>query len=320
MSGPVEFSVVIPLYNKAPYVEAALRSALADGNCVREVIVVDDGSTDDSAERVESLADPRVRLVRQANAGVSRARNRGVELARFEWVAFLDADDFWLPDYIPALARLAVRYPDCDMLGSMYVVSDDEGNRWPPSGEWALEPAASLRIDDFHGAMAKGHLCFTGSIAVRRSLIQAQQIRFPEGEQLGEDLDFFFLAAEHTSMAYCSQPLVVYRDADQVSRLSQARVADLVPPFLRRMESRWQAGAIPAPKRRGVERYIANHYESIVLKAIRAGQRRPALPLLLHPLLRARLSRWIGLIACWLLPVSWGERILGWRKSLAHAW
>ena len=85
-------SVVVPLYNKADYVEEAITSALA-AHGVREVIVVDDESTDDGPERVARMSDPRIRLIRQKNQGVSAARNRGIHEARGDFIAFLDADD-----------------------------------------------------------------------------------------------------------------------------------------------------------------------------------------------------------------------------------
>jgi glycosyltransferase involved in cell wall biosynthesis len=103
---PARVSVVIPLYNKARYVRRALDSITAQTFTDFEVIVVDDGSTDESASVVESYDDARFRIVRQENAGPGAARNRGATEASGEMLAFLDADDEWLPRYLEASVRL----------------------------------------------------------------------------------------------------------------------------------------------------------------------------------------------------------------------
>jgi glycosyltransferase involved in cell wall biosynthesis len=99
-------SVIIPLYNKAPYIDRALDSAVAQTFRDFEVIVVDDGSTDEGARLVEEYGDGRVRLLRQSNAGPGAARNRGIAEARGEFLAFLDADDEWTPDFLSECIRL----------------------------------------------------------------------------------------------------------------------------------------------------------------------------------------------------------------------
>src|SRR5947209_3795753 len=93
-------SVIIPLYNKAPYVRRTLDSVRAQTFADYEVIVVDDGSTDGGAAVVEGFGDPRFRLIAQPNAGPGAARNRGLAEAGGEFVAFLDADDEWLPTFL----------------------------------------------------------------------------------------------------------------------------------------------------------------------------------------------------------------------------
>ena len=106
-------SVVIPLYNKEHQIAETLRSVLEQTFQDFEVVIVDDGSTDKSSEEALKIRDPRIRFVRQENAGVSAARNRGIEEARFDLIAFLDADDRWKPEYLqtqydPSAASLPV--------------------------------------------------------------------------------------------------------------------------------------------------------------------------------------------------------------------
>ncbi len=89
----MRFSVVIPLHDKAAYIGCTLQSVLAQDCTDFEVVVVDDGSRDEGPQIVARCADARVRLLRQANAGVAVARNRGIDAAQGQWVCFLDADD-----------------------------------------------------------------------------------------------------------------------------------------------------------------------------------------------------------------------------------
>ena len=100
----ITFSVVIPLYNKGREIARTLGGVAAQTYTPLEVIVVDDGSTDDSARVVEGLDLPGVRLIRQPNGGVSAARNRGIAEAKGDYIALLDADDYWKPEYLERVA------------------------------------------------------------------------------------------------------------------------------------------------------------------------------------------------------------------------
>lgn len=121
-SSALKVSVVIPLYNKASYVQRALDSIAHQTFSDFELIVVDDGSTDDGGRIVASHPDPRFRLITQTNAGPGPARNRGIAEARGDFIAFLDADDEWLPDYLEESVRLLEAYgPDVASITSGYI-------------------------------------------------------------------------------------------------------------------------------------------------------------------------------------------------------
>ena len=105
-------SVVMPLYQAEATVVRALESALAQTCPPLEIIVVDDGSTDEGAARVRAIGDPRIALVTQANAGCGAARNVGIARARGDFVAFLDADDEWLPHFFERALSALARHPD----------------------------------------------------------------------------------------------------------------------------------------------------------------------------------------------------------------
>ncbi len=124
-------SVVIPLYNKEGQIAHTLQSVFAQTFQNFEIVIVDDGSTDNSVEEVEKFDDSRIRLIHQTNAGVSAARNRGIEEARGELIAFLDADDEWKPEYLATQSGLYQKYPECSVYACNYEFRDSKGNVTP---------------------------------------------------------------------------------------------------------------------------------------------------------------------------------------------
>lgn len=114
----MKFSVVIPMYNTAPYVEATARSVLAQEFSDFEVIVVNDGSTDGCERVVAGIDDPRIRLINKPNTGVSDTRNVGCREARGEYIAFLDSDDYWYPDHLSEAAKFFETHPEIKWYGA----------------------------------------------------------------------------------------------------------------------------------------------------------------------------------------------------------
>src|SRR5258707_304610 len=112
MSRAARISVIVPLYNKARYVRRCLDSILGQSFGDFEVIVIDDGSTDEGPQIVEAYTDPRIRLLAQSNAGPGAARNRGSREACGDLIAPLDADDAWDPAYLEESVRLLDRLGD----------------------------------------------------------------------------------------------------------------------------------------------------------------------------------------------------------------
>lgn len=123
----MKVSAVIPVYNRRDYIARALDSVLCQSVPVDEIIVVDDGSTDGTAEVVENRYGDKVRVVRQSNTGVSGARRRGIEEARGKWIAFLDSDDEWTPGRNEALLKAAEVVPAdvAWIFGDLSFVTDD---------------------------------------------------------------------------------------------------------------------------------------------------------------------------------------------------
>ncbi|MCB1828648.1 MAG: glycosyltransferase family 2 protein [Gammaproteobacteria bacterium] len=184
----MRFSIVVPLYNKAHVIERTVQSVLAQTERAFELIVVDDGSTDEGATKVEAILDRRVRLLRQSNGGVSRARNAGVAAAQFDWIAFLDADDEWSPEHLSALGVTIARCPEAVAVGTAYRRVDAEGN----TRELRLPAAAGSNMiwqisDYFDWSVRFDYPLHCSSSAVRKSAL-LDIGGFPEEIAAGEDL------------------------------------------------------------------------------------------------------------------------------------
>lgn len=213
-----EISVVIPLYNKASEIELTLCSVMSQSVQPREVIVVDDGSTDSSGDIVERMLEtmPLLRLVRQQNAGVSAARNRGISLASGRWVALLDGDDIWCPDYLRSMSELIARYPDCGAYGSAFFVESRRD----------YVPADNPRVEgivDFFAESMSRYVLIPSAAILRRDLV-VELGGFPVGMRMGEDQYLWTKIARVASVAYSPKPNVVY------SRSASNRSASIFRP------------------------------------------------------------------------------------------
>jgi glycosyltransferase involved in cell wall biosynthesis len=270
----MNFSVVIPLYNKLHYVRSAIRSVLAQSLPPLEVIVIDDGSTDGSAEAVEAMKEPRVRLVRQANAGVSAARNHGVDLARGDWVAFLDADDWYHPEMLAALAQAHQAAPQAQMLGAGFrkiaPAFGADPDAWPVNESfYEVEVVEDLRVR----WMKTAPFC-TSSVAIRTSLLRRMQPCFVTGEHHGEDLDLWFRVGDMTPLAVVNAPFAAVRVIpDSLSTRNSSRT---LPAFLQRMQARALSGEIPARHRRSALWFVGQMHVTLAREALDCGERKLA--------------------------------------------
>lgn len=213
---PCDISVVIPLYNKAAEISRAVHSVLAQTLPPREIIVVDDGSTDGSAEIVEAIASPLVRVVRQENRGVSAARNRGIEMAAGYYVALLDGDDRWQPEYLQRVAELIARYPDCGAYGMGFMVDTD--------GHLTVGDTPQERgLVDFFRESMRRYVLIPSAATLQRDLV-VDAGGFPEGMRMGEDQWLWTVLARRAPVAFDPRPLAIY------SRTASNRSAAIFRP------------------------------------------------------------------------------------------
>lgn len=212
-------SVVIPLYNKAPHIEITLRSVLAQTLKPHEIIVVDDGSTDGSAEVVQSLENNLITLIRQKNLGVSAARNTGITYASSKYIALLDGDDIWLPSHLETIKELITQNPDACLYSTMHEIHLDD-HIFTPCSTYPKD--YSGEIDDFFLSLANNLSLINSSTACIRKDIFIDIGGFPIGMKRGEDLVTWIRMARTSGMAHAAKITAIY-NRNAINRSSALR-------------------------------------------------------------------------------------------------
>ena len=207
-------SIVIPLYNKAATIERAVRSVLNQTIQNFELIVVNNGSTDGSEEVVKIIQDPRITFISQDNQGVSMARNKGVETAQSEWVAFLDADDEWKPTFLETVLRLKEQYTDCSVCATAYQRCNAHGV-FEDIKLQGVSIAESYRLDNYFEVAAVSDPPFCSiSVMVKKEALLAVG-GFPNGVHQGEDLLTWARLAASYKIAYSPTPQSIFYTGEQ---------------------------------------------------------------------------------------------------------
>jgi glycosyltransferase involved in cell wall biosynthesis len=188
MSGIPIISIVIPLYNKEIEVSRAIKSVLNQTVQDFELIVVNDGSTDKGPDVVRAINDPRIRMINEENGGVSAARNRGIKETRSELIAFLDADDEWMPSFLETIFRLRRNYPSCSVFATNYLYGHINGSFTPPIiRELPGFPWEGIFKNYFKVASKSNPPIWSSAVALTKKAITSIG-GFPVGITFGEDL------------------------------------------------------------------------------------------------------------------------------------
>lgn len=312
----MKFSVVVPLYNKARFVHAAVESALHQTLPPLEVIVVDDGSTDGSVQALRSLAgDPRVRLVAQSNRGVSAARNLGLALAQGDWVALLDADDQWHPQLLERLAQAHRQFPQAGLLATGFRrVTGDAALEPGPLAPWSV-PATDTRVElitDLRRRWMRGAPLCASSVALRLASLRALGLGFREGESYGEDLDLWFQLADRMPVAAVQGAYASVRHAVPGALSRGAR--RILPAFIRRMQAQADDLAIAPAQRQAARWFVTQSMCTLAREAVADGARSEALHWLRQAPRGWRVRRWwVTLFLALCVPGPWADRWQQWR-------
>ena len=217
----MKFSVIIPLYNKAPYIAKAINSVLAQSFHDYELVIMDDGSKDDSFDVAKKVIEGNdcCRLYRQENAGVSVARNNAVALSQGEYLCFLDADDWWAPTFLEEMTKLIDEYPDAGIYGTSYTIVN-ETKKKTRVANIGIDDGFEIGYINYCRVYAKNLIMplWTGAVCMPRNIFE-EFGGFPKGIKLGEDFLLWIRVALKYKVAFLNKPLAYYnQDVDLVNR------------------------------------------------------------------------------------------------------
>lgn len=226
------FSIVVPLYNKAYSIKRCIDSVLSQDFLDFELIVVNDGSTDNSLEIVKDnygndILKGVIKIVDQNNQGVSIARNNGVKLAQSNFICFLDADDEWKSDFLKNMAALINEFPEADLYSLAHLVSKNSSQ--PIKVKHGLPDGFHGYIDDFFNSSSQGCVVNSSKVCVRKKALLYIG-GFPAGVVAGEDLYVWIVLALNGNVACSMRYSAIIHQAIDNSRMS--RESSVPYPFV----------------------------------------------------------------------------------------
>ena len=213
------FSVIIPLYNKQEYILATLNSVLEQKFQDFEVIIIDDGTTDQSVDLVKGLGNAKIQLLQQKNQGVSVARNNGIAAAKGNYMALLDADDLWSPNHLESLHTLIHKFPEAGLYCNRYAIKYSEHYTKDIIFSQPI-PEGMTIIKDYFTASLINPIAWLSAVAFRKGDF-LRIGSFDTHLRTAEDVDLFIRFVLKYSVAFNNQTTMIYTKNTSQDSLSK---------------------------------------------------------------------------------------------------
>lgn len=212
------FSVVIPLYNKELSIRDTINSVLKQNFQDFEIIIINDGSTDNSVHEILKINNPKVKVFHKENGGVSSARNLGVLKASNDWIAFLDGDDLWYENHLETIHKMINEFPNSKLFATSFVNSNNVEYKYKINNCQRFS-----EIKDYFKESLNKHLIWTSVFVSHKSCLEENF--FKENLSIGEDLELFGRLVKKNNLVKASDITAVYRlDAENRSNVGRYRM------------------------------------------------------------------------------------------------
>lgn len=269
------FSVVIPAYNAEKFINTSVDSVLCQTYKKFELIIIDDGSTDDTRGVVEQYTDNRIRYIYQINEGVSAARNKGILESTGEFVCFLDSDDEWKENHLEELHSLIGKYSQCGIYITGYDIRLNNG-RIICKSEQLLNRISDEQIESKNGfdvLLKNGYFFNTNTMCCRREVFDKVGL-FAVGVKNGEDDDMWYRIFSYYSVALTKKSTTIYNRANCGATGNRTEV--MVPFFFQRLSSIFNSPEVPQYRKDSLMIWAERNKLSRVRQNILLGNKREA--------------------------------------------
>ncbi|WP_228852268.1 glycosyltransferase family 2 protein [Aegicerativicinus sediminis] len=215
------FSVIITVYNKTEFIQDTLKSAFGQTFKDFEIIVINDGSTDDSLDKIRELQNEKTKIINQENRGVSAARNKGAEIALGDYLAFLDGDDLWLPNHLEVLFKLIENYPEAGLYCTAY--SHIREGKISRRSEHSLIAKEFFGIvEDYFQSSIPDSIAWTSAVSVKKIIFQELE-GFKDNLKSGQDTELWVRIALNHDVAFSNEVTVYRMFSEKLDHLSNSK-------------------------------------------------------------------------------------------------
>lgn len=249
------FSVIVPVYNNSSIISRCLDSILKQSFSKFEIIVINDGSTDNLEEVLDQYNDNRLNVINQTNQGVSSARNTGIESSKYDYICFLDSDDEWMPNHLQVLNNLISKHPNNGFYITSHKTTMLDGSIISSNKKLRLINGETTIVEDLFELMMRTDpsIFNTNSVCLHKKVFNDVG-NFVEGVKIGEDTDMWYrVAAYNNAILTKEETTIRYRDYSSATR-NRSFQYDWI--FEKRLDTLLKDDRIKSSKKNNIEKFV----------------------------------------------------------------
>ena len=264
-------SIIVPLYNKERYINRCVDSVFNQSYANFELLIINDASTDNSLQKVKEIKDERVKIINRKERGHGgyAARNMGIKKAKYDYIAFLDADDEWMPEHLFEISKLIKQYPKINIFSSGWHLKSGNILKFD-SYTLRLSHGSAHKVNCFYDEVVKGNTPLYTSVAVIHKKLFNLAGNFPEGKcKKGGDVEFWMRCMLHSEIAHSGKVTAIYYK--DISDAVTKTISDFEIPYVVK-SVKLIVDKVDAQTAIKIKKYANTYAKIAILRSIIYGQ------------------------------------------------